>query len=164
MLDPNCYVDTREKAHMRSPGILASSIPYLGQDKMYFGDGATLEISHIGKIISLSSPSQTALQNVLGLSLLKKNLLSISQLIKDDACTFEFSSSNFKIRDQQLQRTGSRQGELYSLDLSKSAEDHWRCLPCWTCTSSAQNIASPQYEVSWCMFDYRNPLFVQAAK
>lgn len=109
---------------MRSPGILASSIPYLGQDKMYFGDGATLEILHIGKIISPSSPSQTALQNVLGLTLLKKNLLSISQLIKDDACTFEFSSSNFKIKDQQLQRTGSRQGELYSLDLSKSAEDH----------------------------------------
>lgn len=45
----------------------------------------------------------------------KKNLLSISQLTKDDSCIFEFSSSQFKIKEQGTEMiiaTGSWRGDL----------------------------------------------------
>lgn len=60
----NSCEDTDATARMTDNlGNLASSILYSRKDKIYIGDGATLQISHIGKPILPSSPSPIELQN-----------------------------------------------------------------------------------------------------
>lgn len=45
-------------------------------------------------------PKKYTYKNVLVVPDLKKNLISVSQLTKDDSCVFEFNSSRFKIKEQ----------------------------------------------------------------
>lgn len=48
---------------------------------------------------------------------LEKNLLSVSQLINDNDCIFEFNSNGFVIKDQKqrILAVGHKQGNLYAL-------------------------------------------------
>jgi hypothetical protein len=52
---------------------------------------------------------------------LKKNLLSVSQLINDNSCTFEFNTNGFVIKDQahQILAKGHKKGSLYALEGGK---------------------------------------------
>ncbi|KAL6350339.1 hypothetical protein AAG906_004288 [Vitis piasezkii] len=58
------------------------------------------------------------LQDVLVVPNLKKNLLSVGQLIDDYECTFKFSSSGFVIKDRnkKILAMGRKKGQLYALD------------------------------------------------
>jgi len=50
---------------------------------------------------------------------LKKNLLSVSKVVDDYPCIFEFSSSGFVIKDpitQHILAKGTRKGQLNALD------------------------------------------------
>lgn len=59
ILDPNWYADTRATAHMKNdPGILYPISSYDGEDKIYFGDGKSLSISHPGSVSLSSQPSK----------------------------------------------------------------------------------------------------------
>lgn len=121
--DPNWYVDIGANAHMTNdPGTLISCSSYKGNDKFFVGDGEALDISHTGNVILQTCPSKIELQNVLVVLEIKKSLLFVRQLSTDDSCMFEFSCPRFKIKEQDILdkvlATGSRLGDLYSLDLS----------------------------------------------
>lgn len=77
------------------------------------------------------------LQNVLVVPRLK--LFSVSQLTKNDICVFEFSSLKFKMKYQKPGKTlatGSRLGDLYSVDFPKQLiclifkKGFWKNLAC----------------------------------
>lgn len=78
----------------------------------------------MGHIVLTFTPPPINLNNVLVFPQLKENVLSLSQLTKDDSRIFELSSSNFKIKEQKkgkIPAIGRRQGDLYSLDFPNSA-------------------------------------------
>lgn len=55
--DPNWYTDTGATAGMKiDPSSLASLSSYIVKDKIYFGDGAGLNITHTGSNKFSSSP------------------------------------------------------------------------------------------------------------
>ena len=58
------------------------------------------------------------LNDVLVVPHLKKNLVSVRKFIYDNSCIFEFTSSDFAIKDQNLKiiARGHKRGQLYALD------------------------------------------------
>ena len=92
---PDWCVDTGASAHMTpSPSTMDSVSTYSGNDCVVFGNGNTSNISHIGT--SFLSPN-IALQDVLVVPHLTKNLLSISKLTKDNPVDITFSDDLFVI-------------------------------------------------------------------
>lgn len=62
---PNWYADTGATAHMRiDPSNLVSCTSYKGNEKNYISVGAALGISHTGKTVLSSPPSNIHLQSV----------------------------------------------------------------------------------------------------
>lgn len=87
-VDPTLYMDTGASAHITNdPGNLTNLVPYAGSDKIMVGDGSCLNISHIGDCVKYRN---IKLNDVLVVPKMKKNLVSVSQLAKDNACTCEF--------------------------------------------------------------------------
>jgi len=119
--DPNIgdnavYVDSGASTHMtNSSGKLSNLKPYKGTDKIVVGNGSELNITHIGS----GSVSGLKLNEVLVVPELKKKLLSVSKLTKDNYCTIEFDESTFDVKDKvtgkQLAK-GSRRGGIYALE------------------------------------------------
>lgn len=92
--------------------MLRNLVPYIGDDKVIAGDGSKLGISCIG---DLSGYGNIKLKDVLVVPQIKKNLLFVSQLARDNACTCEFSDLGFVIKDRQTGKTlatGRKQGTL----------------------------------------------------
>lgn len=86
--DPTWYADTEATARMTSyPGNLLSCSSYNGSNSFFVNDGTEWSISYVGDTVSPSSPSEIHLQNVFVVPV-KKNLLSVSQLSKDDSSFF----------------------------------------------------------------------------
>lgn len=58
------------------------------------------------------------LKDILVVTELKKNLLSVGQFISDTPCTFEFTSFGFLVKDpnHKIIAKGHKQGQLYTLD------------------------------------------------
>ncbi|KAK4481427.1 hypothetical protein RD792_012318 [Penstemon davidsonii] len=99
--DPSWFPDTGATSHMTSNvGKLTSLTPYHGTDKVYVGNGALLDISHIGTASIPLGNKSLKLKNVLVVPEIKKDLLSISQLTSEYPYTVEFSSSGFVIKDR----------------------------------------------------------------
>lgn len=65
------------------------------------GNRNALTISHVGVASLPTKSGPLELQNVLLVPRIKKILLSVSQLTKENSCTFEFTSNNFVIKDQR---------------------------------------------------------------
>ena len=66
------------------------------------GDGTRLHITHSGTT-SLSTPSNSfTLHNVLCVSHMKINLISISQFFKTNKTSVEFLPSSFRVKDLQM--------------------------------------------------------------
>lgn len=85
--DPNIYVDTGANAQMtNNPGMLTNLVPYTGSDKVIIGDGNKLTVSHIGEASLKSTHGSVKLRDVLVVPSLQKNLLSASQLTRDESC------------------------------------------------------------------------------
>ena len=100
--DSRFYVDSIATTHMTNQrGKLKPLRPYFGNDHSFVGNGQSLPITHIGDVYLNTSIGKLALKNVLVVPKIKKNLLFVSQLIDDNACSFEFNSSGFVIKDSK---------------------------------------------------------------
>lgn len=100
---------------------LDSASTYSGSDHVTVGNGAHLTISHKG---SLSISHNLQLRDVLVVSELTKNLLSISKLMHDFPVHVIFTESQFRIQNQdsgQLLTTGRLEHGLYRLDSPSAA-------------------------------------------
>lgn len=115
-LDPSVYVDTGASSHMTNDaGILTNLVPYSGSDQVLVGNGSQLNITHIG---DCNQYKNLKLNKVLLVPNIKKNLISVSQLVKDNSCICEFTDSEFIVKDRETGKilaTGNRKGDLYAL-------------------------------------------------
>lgn len=85
---------------MKDKGKLIRFSPYKGPDLVIVGNGASLPITHIGTG-SVGHKNELTLNNVLVVPQMMKNLLSVSQLTKDNPCFFEFNQHGFSIKDSR---------------------------------------------------------------
>ena len=99
-----------------------------------------------------TSQGNLQLNDVLVVPKLKKNLLSVSQLIDDNSCIFEFNSDGFVIKDhnQQVLAKGLRKGNLYALE-----ESHLEAL-------SAIQSPSASFEIWHARLGHPNLKFLQS--
>lgn len=82
---------------------LAQKAPYTGSEQVMLGNGQGLAIQSIGssKLVSNSNPSfPLALNNLLHVPHITKNLLSVSQFAKDNNVYFEFHPSSCFVKSQ----------------------------------------------------------------
>ena len=89
---------------------------YMGKDHVVVGNGVSLPITHTGTI---SITPSLELLDVLVVSRLTKNLLSISKLTSDFPLVGTFTNNFFSIQNRQTGRvvaTGKRDGGLYVLE------------------------------------------------
>lgn len=68
---------------------------------IFVDNGYSLPISHVGDAKIKTNCGKVPLHDVLVVPLLKKNLLFAGKLTNDYPCMFEFTFSNFVIKDQQ---------------------------------------------------------------
>lgn len=106
---------------------------------MIVGDGNYLKICHTRDTSVKSTYGSVQLCDVLVVPSIKKKILSVSQLAKDESCVFEFSDSNIKAMERKTGKiltTGSRKGNLCAIDgnitaalmaikIGKASEDIW---------------------------------------
>ena len=116
------YLDTGASAHMTSAySNLDQSTSYTGNDCVIVGNGASLPITHTGKI---SHSPDLKLLDVLDVPHITKNLLSISKLTNDFPFSVTFIDNFFTIQNRQTRRvvaTDRRDGSLYLLERGNSA-------------------------------------------
>lgn len=86
------YPDIGAFNHMTAnPGILSSSKLYTGQDKILVGNESLLNITQTGETNLKTSSTSFAIKNVLVVSSIKRNLLSIRQFCHDNNSLFELT-------------------------------------------------------------------------
>ncbi|KAM0067602.1 putative RNA-directed DNA polymerase [Helianthus debilis subsp. tardiflorus] len=113
---PDWTSDTGATTHMlpnASP--LQNTVPMQGNQKVFFGNGQSLPITHIGNTKIFGN---IALNDVLVVPSITKNLLSIGKLTEDNPIDVVFSHPYFYIQDRQTKKTlaqGCREDGLYVL-------------------------------------------------
>ncbi|KAJ3699566.1 hypothetical protein LUZ61_003271 [Rhynchospora tenuis] len=122
------FMDSGATTHV-TPDLnnLSSSQVYTGTDQVHMGNGKGLTISHTGVAYITTSDTQLVLNNVLCVPQLTKNLLSISQLLKDNNITVEFTPNCYFVKDQATQKVilrGSLCNGLYALDINPFTFQH----------------------------------------
>lgn len=98
---------------------LDNFVPYNGNQRVFVGNGNSLPISQIGSISSIVASKSLSLSDVLLVSDITKNLLSISKLTLENIRLVTFSSIGFTIQDLAIRAVvGVNQCEkgLYILD------------------------------------------------
>jgi gag-polypeptide of LTR copia-type len=99
------FLDSCASTHVTSDlNCLSSSEIYNGTDQVQIGNGAGLSISHTGTAYLKTSGQSLILTNVLYVPTITKNLLSISQLIRDNVVLVQFSPTSCFIKDQATQQ------------------------------------------------------------
>jgi hypothetical protein len=96
---------------------------YTGNDTVHIGNGAGLSILHTSYATLFTNHHVLQLSNVLHVPLITKNLLSVSQLTKNNTVFVEFSHSHCFIKDQATGKTllhGTLHKGLYELQLSST--------------------------------------------
>lgn len=80
------------------------------------GNEASLPITHTGQIVFKNN--KLSWSDVLVMPSLKKNILSISKLTSDNACSIEFNANAFIIKDQnqKVLARGHKKDGLYAFD------------------------------------------------
>lgn len=76
---------------------------YHGVDKVAVGNGKKLSISNVGlnQLCTQTNPTSiVSLSNVLHVPHMKKNLISVSQLMRDNNVIAEFHSNSCLIKDK----------------------------------------------------------------
>ncbi|GJZ09562.1 retrovirus-related pol polyprotein from transposon TNT 1-94 [Tanacetum coccineum] len=114
--NPDWHVDSGATDHM-TPNFesLHHSTPYQGNEKVLFGDGKTLHISHKG---SSTISNNIPLRNILVVPNLTKKLLSIRKLTSDYPVDVLFSQPFFHNEDRTTKRilaSGNCENGLYVL-------------------------------------------------
>ncbi|KAL4348174.1 hypothetical protein GQ457_17G009980 [Hibiscus cannabinus] len=82
---------------------LQSGGVYTGKNRLHMGNGAGVHISHIGQGSLYTCSKPLHLQNLLYVPSIQKNLLSVSQLVKDNDVSFEFFANGCCIKDARNQ-------------------------------------------------------------
>ncbi|KAL4377411.1 hypothetical protein GQ457_02G034560 [Hibiscus cannabinus] len=80
---------------------LQSGVPYAGNNSLLMGDGAGVLIRHVGQGSIYTSAKPLFLQNLLHVPMIKKKLLSVSQLTRDNNVFFEFHADGCYVKDSQ---------------------------------------------------------------
>ncbi|KAI0496003.1 hypothetical protein KFK09_022310 [Dendrobium nobile] len=92
------YLDTGASSHMTNTSDnLYQSTPYMGNDGIFIGDGRNIPIAHSG--ILPTHNRKFLLSNLLHVPKISYNLLSISQLVKDNNISITFDPSGFVCKD-----------------------------------------------------------------
>ncbi|PKU85306.1 Retrovirus-related Pol polyprotein from transposon TNT 1-94 [Dendrobium catenatum] len=113
------YLDTRASSHMTNTSDnLCQSTPYMGNDGIFIVDGRNIPIAHSGTGILPTPNRKFLLSNLLHVPKISYNLLSISQLVKDNNISITFDPSGFVCKDlttnKQLLRGPCKAG-LYKI-------------------------------------------------
>ncbi|KAJ1704569.1 hypothetical protein LUZ63_004348 [Rhynchospora breviuscula] len=114
------FLDSGATTHVTADfNNLSSSQPYQGHEVVHIGNGMPLSISHVGCTTINTCVKPIKLTNILLVPAITKNLLSISQLIKDNNVIVEFSCQHCFIKDPQSNKiilSGTLHNGLYQLD------------------------------------------------
>lgn len=117
------FVDSGATHHITSHlGNLNLASPYQGKSQLIVGNGSPVPIRNIGsmELPTLQKYKSVALNKVLHIPDITKNLLSISQFLKDNHAIIEFHADSCLIKDVETNRTllkGQLKNGLYQLDL-----------------------------------------------
>ena len=122
-VEQNWYTDTGATDHITSDiGNLSLRSNYHGPEKVSIGNGAGLQISHIGSN-SITTPSaHFHLNNMLCVPNISTNLISVHRFANDNSYMFIFYASSFCIKDKDMGKTlFRRQSEngLYPFPIRK---------------------------------------------
>ncbi|KAL5794470.1 hypothetical protein ACOSP7_003064 [Xanthoceras sorbifolium] len=123
--DPHWYIDSGATNHITSDigNLSLHSSAYKRNESLAVGNGQTLPISHIGNSYFPSFTSShlaILLNHILFLPTITKNLLSISQLLKDNNLIVQFVDQCCLIKDKfsnQVLLQGTLKDGLYQLPL-----------------------------------------------
>jgi histone deacetylase 1/2 len=100
-VDTNWYLDTGATDHMTSDlDRLHIRERYNGHEQVHVGNGAGLQISHIGHSTINADANPLQLRNVLHVPQISKHLLSAHQLTKDNDVFLEIHPYHFLVNDQ----------------------------------------------------------------
>ncbi|PKU68147.1 Retrovirus-related Pol polyprotein from transposon TNT 1-94 [Dendrobium catenatum] len=98
--ESNWFLDSGASTHLtNSLDNLSISTPYQGTDNITIGDGSSVNISHTGAGILPTPSRKLHLSNILHSPLIHYNLLSISQLTKDNNVSIIFDPTGFMLKD-----------------------------------------------------------------
>ncbi|KAM1069966.1 hypothetical protein ACFX15_001756 [Malus domestica] len=84
---------------------LSVASPYIGEDKVYIGDGKGLPIHNIGTSSLDTSHTSFKLSNVLHVPAMKHNLLSAYQFLKDNNCVLTLDPDGSTVKDRVSGKT-----------------------------------------------------------
>jgi len=100
----NWYIDSEATHHVTaSPQNLMNEVPTSGNEHVFLGNGQGLPIISTGSAIFQSpfaSNVKLTLNNLLHVPHITKNLVSVSQFVKDNNVFFEFHSSHCVVKSQ----------------------------------------------------------------
>ncbi|KAI0503664.1 hypothetical protein KFK09_014599 [Dendrobium nobile] len=100
------FLDSGASTHLtNSLDNLSLSKPYCGSDNVTIGDGNSVCIAHAGAGILPTPSRKLKLSQILHTPTLKYNLLSISQLTKDNFIFITFDPFGFTLKDLATQET-----------------------------------------------------------
>ncbi|XP_031262132.1 uncharacterized protein LOC116120313 [Pistacia vera] len=119
--DQTWYVDSKATNHMISDlNNLVIQDNYQGGGAVQVGNGQTIPVS-VSLLHSQTSPRVLLLKNMLCVPHIAKNLLSISQITKDNGVIIEFHSDHCLVKDKWTKEVllqGTLQDGLYQLQVS----------------------------------------------
>jgi hypothetical protein len=123
--DPLWYHDTGSTHHLTND---VSSLnqrveEYTGNDQIGVGNGQGLRISHTGLASLPSHNTIFSLQNLLHVSQIQKNLLSINKFTRDNNVFIEFHPMCFFVKDLKIRKLllqGPSRGGLYPWPYTRS--------------------------------------------
>jgi len=118
-IDTNWYTDTGATDHITSDlDRLALREQYHGGETVQVGNGAGLQIMHIGSCSLNTATRPLDLHNVLHVPDISKHLLSVHKLSRDNNVFFEFHPYHFLVKDQatkQVLLEGKCESGLYPI-------------------------------------------------
>ncbi|PKU80445.1 Retrovirus-related Pol polyprotein from transposon TNT 1-94 [Dendrobium catenatum] len=122
------FLDSGASTHLtNSLDNLSLSKPYNGSDNVTIGDGTTVGITHAGAGILPTPSRKLKLSQILHTPNLKYNLISISQLTKDNFISITFDPFGFTLKDLATQETilqGPAKDGLYQVPMASSTQLH----------------------------------------
>ncbi|KAM1171421.1 hypothetical protein ACFX2G_022146 [Malus domestica] len=103
---PTWLMDSGATSHIVNDiSAIQAPRPYSGDDKVYVGDGQGMAIHHTGNSTVSTPHASFRLNNILHVPLMKFNLLSAYQFLKDKYCSLTLDSDGSEIKDRSSGRT-----------------------------------------------------------
>jgi hypothetical protein len=81
-----------------SDGILLQLLPY-SNSSIIVGNGTNIPVTARGHSILSTNASNFALNNILVVPSIIRNLLSVRQLTRDNSCSIKFDAYGFSVKD-----------------------------------------------------------------